>query len=51
MQTPDGAWRVEVVRQPNGECWYRIVNRENMIGWLAIAQVGRILDAPRAGAV
>lgn len=43
MQTPDGVWRVEVVRRRNGR-WYRIVHGEDVIDWLSIAAVERILD-------
>lgn len=45
MRTPDGLWRVEVVR-PRGEptCWYRVVNGDNVIDWLTIAGVQRILN-------
>jgi len=40
--TPDGAWRVEVVRHGRGR-WYRVVHGENVIDWLGIAGVERIL--------
>ncbi|MEU4214705.1 hypothetical protein [Actinoplanes sp. NPDC026623] len=43
MQTPDGAWRVEVVRRRRTR-WYRIVHGEDVIDWLSIAAVERILD-------
>jgi hypothetical protein len=43
MQTPDGAWRVEVVRRGRTR-WYRIVHREDVLDWLSIAAVERILD-------
>ncbi len=43
MQTPDGAWRVEVVRR-KGTRWYRIVHGEDVLDWLTIAGVERILD-------
>ena len=43
MQTPDGSWRVEVVRR-RGSRWYRIVHGEDVIDWLSIAAVERILD-------
>jgi hypothetical protein len=42
MQTPDGAWRVEVVRRGRTR-WYRIVHGDNLIDWLSIASVQRIL--------
>lgn len=46
MQTPDGCWRVEVVRrrgQPTR--WYRIVRGDDdvVLDWLSIAAVERIL--------
>ena len=43
MQTPDGAWRVEVVRRGRTR-WYRIVHGEDVLDWLSIAAVERILD-------
>jgi hypothetical protein len=43
MQTPDGAWRVEVVRRRQTR-WYRIVHGDDVIDWLSIAAVERILD-------
>jgi bifunctional non-homologous end joining protein LigD len=43
MQTPDGAWRVEVVRRGHTH-WYRILHSESEIDWLSIAAVERILD-------
>jgi hypothetical protein len=42
MQTPDGAWRVEVVKRGRGR-WYRIVQGDNHLDWLSIAAVHRIL--------
>ena len=42
MQTPDGAWRVEVVRRARTP-WYRIVHGDSEIDWLSIAAVERIL--------
>jgi hypothetical protein len=44
MQTPDGAWRVEVVRRGRTR-WYRVVNDERDIerDWLPIAAVQRVL--------
>jgi hypothetical protein len=42
MQTPDGAWRVEVVRHGRTR-WYRIVHGEEVLDWLSIAAVERIL--------
>ncbi|MEV4706653.1 hypothetical protein [Couchioplanes caeruleus] len=43
MQTPDGAWRVEVVRRGRTR-WYRIVHGDDVLDWLSIAAVERILD-------
>jgi hypothetical protein len=43
MQTPDGAWRVEVVRRGRTR-WYRIVHGEDVLDWLSITAVERILD-------
>ena len=42
MQTPDGRWRVEIVRRGRTR-WYRIVNGDNEIDWLSISAVERIL--------
>ena len=42
MQTPDGAWRVEVARRGRTR-WYRIVHGEDVIDWLSIAAVERVL--------
>jgi hypothetical protein len=42
MQTPDGAWRVEIVRRGRTR-WYRIVHGEDVLDWLSIAAVERIL--------
>jgi hypothetical protein len=42
MQTPDGAWRVEVVKRGRTR-WYRIVQDDNQLDWLSIAAVHRIL--------
>lgn len=43
MRTPDGAWRVEVVRRGQSR-WYRIVHGDDVLDWLSIAAVERILD-------
>jgi len=43
LQTPDGEWRVEVVRRGRTR-WYRIVHGEDVQDWLSIAAVERILD-------
>ena len=42
MQTPDGAWRVEVVQRGRTP-WYRIVHGDSELDWLSIAAVERIL--------
>jgi hypothetical protein len=42
MQTPDGAWRVEVVKRGRSR-WYRLLNGDNELEWLSIAAVQRIL--------
>ena len=42
MQTPDGAWRVEIVKRGRSQ-WYRIVHGDNVLDWLSIAAVQRIL--------
>lgn len=43
MQTPDGAWRVEMVRRGRTR-WYRIVHGDNQLNWLTIAAVQRLLS-------
>jgi hypothetical protein len=43
MATPDGEWRVEVVRRSRTR-WYRIVHGDEVFDWLSIATVERILD-------
>ena len=43
MQTPDGSWRVEVVRD-RGLVWYRVLHLDQVhADGLAIASVERIL--------
>jgi hypothetical protein len=42
MQTPDGSWRVEVIRRGRNR-WYRILHGEDVFDWLSIAAVERIL--------
>lgn len=42
LQTPDGAWRVEIVKRGKTR-WYRIVHDDNEIDWLSIGAVERIL--------
>jgi hypothetical protein len=42
MQTPDGSWRVEIVKRGQTQ-WYRIIHDDNILDWLSIAAVHRIL--------
>ena len=42
MHTPDGTWRVEVVRRGRTR-WYRLVHGEEVVDWLSIAGVERVL--------
>jgi bifunctional non-homologous end joining protein LigD len=42
LQTPDGAWRVEIVKRGQTH-WYRLVHGGNVIDWLSIGAVERIL--------
>jgi bifunctional non-homologous end joining protein LigD len=44
MQTPDGQWRIEIVRRGRSR-WYRIVRGEqdSVLDWLSITAVQRIL--------
>lgn len=42
MQTPDGLWRVEIVRRGKTR-WYRIVHGPDVVDWLSIRGVERIL--------
>lgn len=42
MGTPDGAWRVEVIKRGRTR-WYRITHEDNELDWLSIAAVQRIL--------
>lgn len=44
MQTPDGAWVVEIYRQPRSRSfWYRLIHGENVVESLTIASVERLL--------
>jgi hypothetical protein len=50
MQTPDGAWRVEIVlrrtygaRGATQSRWYRVVHHDDVRDWLSINEVQRIL--------
>jgi hypothetical protein len=42
LQTPDGAWRVEVATRGRSS-WYRLLHSDDLIDWLSIASVERIL--------
>jgi hypothetical protein len=42
LETPDGAWRVEVVQQ-RGQHYYRIIHGDQITEKLPIASVQRIL--------
>jgi hypothetical protein len=42
MQTPDGAWRVEIVKRGQTQ-WYRVIHDDNILDWLSIAAVRRNL--------
>jgi hypothetical protein len=42
VQTPEGAWRVEVVKRGRSR-WYRLVNGDNDLDWLSIAAAQRLL--------
>jgi hypothetical protein len=43
LQTPDGAWRVEIVKRGQTR-WYRVVHGDNEVDWLSIAAVERVLS-------
>jgi bifunctional non-homologous end joining protein LigD len=44
MQTSDGAWRIEVYRQPRTRFyWYRVIHGDNIVEGLTIAGVQRLL--------
>jgi hypothetical protein len=42
LQTPDGACRVEIVKRGQAR-WYRVVHGDNVVDWLSIAAVERVL--------
>ncbi len=42
LQTPGGDRRVEIVRRGRSR-WYRVVNGNNVVDWLSITAVERIL--------
>jgi len=44
MQSPDGCWRVEIVRRPGSRtCFYRVVHAGGELDWLSIGQVEQVL--------
>lgn len=43
MQTPDGAWRVEIIYGRGGRR-YRLVHGDNVVDWLAIGSVEYLLE-------
>ena len=42
MQTPDGVWRIEIIKRGRTQ-WYRIIHDDNVLDWLSIAAVQRLL--------
>lgn len=42
MQSPDGRWRVEIVRRGRSR-WYRLIAGDSEIDWLSITAVQRLL--------
>jgi bifunctional non-homologous end joining protein LigD len=38
MRTPDGEWRVEVIKRGRTR-WYRVIHQDNELDWLSIAAV------------
>jgi bifunctional non-homologous end joining protein LigD len=42
MTTPDGRWRVEIVARGTSR-WYRVSHADNVLDWLPLASVERIL--------
>ena len=48
MQTPDGAWPVEVIK-PGRSRWYRVIHGDNELDWLSIPAVQRILTEADVG--
>ena len=46
MQTPDGQWRVEIVRR-GASSWYGIVHGDDHLDWLSLDQVETILGKAR----
>jgi bifunctional non-homologous end joining protein LigD len=42
LQTPDGAWRVEIVHRSGNE-FFRLIHRDNIIDGLTITTVEQLL--------
>jgi bifunctional non-homologous end joining protein LigD len=42
MQTPDGRWRIEIMHRGDSR-WYRVTHDDNVLDWLDLAAVERIL--------
>ncbi len=42
MQTPDGRWRIEIMHRGDSR-WYRVSHDDNVLDWLDLAAVERIL--------
>jgi bifunctional non-homologous end joining protein LigD len=42
MQTPDGRWRIEIMHRGDSR-WYRMSHDDNVLDWLDLAAVERIL--------
>ncbi|MEU4218918.1 hypothetical protein [Actinoplanes sp. NPDC026623] len=42
MQTPDGVCRIEIIKRGRTQ-WYRIIHDDNVLDWLSIAAVQRLL--------
>jgi bifunctional non-homologous end joining protein LigD len=42
MQTPDGHWRVDIMRRGDSR-WYRIHHQDNEFDWLDVSDVERLL--------
>jgi bifunctional non-homologous end joining protein LigD len=43
MQTPDGRWRVDILRRGDAQ-WYRVRHDGNEFDWLELADVERVLS-------
>ena len=42
LQTPDGEWRVEIVKRGRTQ-WYRLLHGDSVFDWLAQATLERML--------